>query len=79
MHKYRTVESNFNKKNFPSQTSHLTTLLPSSSITMSSATERKARLEQQIADRRQEEEERVQREAAELAELEELARIEEEE
>ena len=36
---------------------------------MSSAAERKARLEQQIADRRREEEERVQREAAELAEL----------
>ena len=46
---------------------------------MSSAAERKARLEQQIADRRREEEERVQREAAELAELEELARVEEEE
>ena len=46
---------------------------------MSSAAERKARLEQQIADRCREEEERAQREAAELAELEELARIEEEE
>ena len=46
---------------------------------MSSAAERKARLEQQIADRRREEEERAQREAAELAELEELARVEEEE
>ena len=46
---------------------------------MSSAAERKARLEQQIADCRQEEEEWAQREAAELAELEELARIEEEE
>ena len=46
---------------------------------MSSAAERKARLEQQIADCRREEEERAQREAVELAELEELARIEEEE
>ena len=79
MHKYRTVELNFNKKfpprkNIPSyNTTNLTT------IAMSSAAERKACLEQQIADRRQEEEERVQREAAELAELEELARIEEEE
>ena len=46
---------------------------------MSSAAEHKARLEQQIADCRREEEERAQREAAELAELKELARIEEEE
>ena len=46
---------------------------------MSSAAERKAQLERQIADRRREEEERIQREAAELAELEELARLEEEE
>ena len=46
---------------------------------MSSAAERKAQLERQIADHRREEEERAQREAAELVELEELARIEEEE
>ena len=46
---------------------------------MSSAAERKARLERQIADRHRDEEERAQREVAELAELEVLARIEEEE
>ena len=78
MHKYRMEESNFNKKIFPSQTP-LLQLPYYHIISMSSAADRKARLEQQIADRRREEEERIQRETAELAELEELARIEEEE
>ena len=77
MHKYRTVESNFNKKISPHNTSHLQHYYQL--ITMTSASERKALLERQIADRRREEEERVQREAAQLAELEELARVEEEE
>ena len=46
---------------------------------MSSAAERKARLERHIVDRCREEEEWAQREAAELAELEELAKVKEEE